>query len=59
MDYSEIAVGIAKAAAPPTILGLQLGEWGVVLAIVAALFNIITTWPAVWRLVKGWFNKEK
>lgn len=58
MDNNEILVALAKAAAPPTILGLSLGEWGVVLAIIAALFNIITTWPAVVRLVKSWFNKE-
>lgn len=59
MDNNEVLVALAKAAAPPTILGLSLGEWGVVLAIIAALFNIITTFPAVTRMVRGWFNKEK
>lgn len=59
MDDNEVLVALAKAAAPPTILGLSLGEVGTVLAIIAALFNILTTGPILYRRVKEWLNKEK
>lgn len=59
MDNTEVLAGIAKAMAPPAFLGLPLGDWGVILAIIAALFNIITTGPAAIRMIRGWFNKEK
>lgn len=59
MDQQEILLGLAKSLAPPTLLGLPLGEWGTILAIIAALFNIITTGPAVIRAIRSWLNKEK
>lgn len=59
METNEVLIALAKAAAPPTILGLSLGEVGTVLAIIAALFNILTTGPAAYRMVRGWFKKEQ
>lgn len=57
-DNTEVLASLIKAAAPPTILGISMSDLGVALAIVAALFNIITTGPAVVRVVRGWFKKE-
>lgn len=59
MDRTEVLMALAKAATPPTILGLSLGEVGTIVAIIAALLNIVTTFPVVIRVVRVWFNKEK
>lgn len=59
MDRNEVLVGLAKAMAPPTILGLNLGEWGTIAAIVCAIVTTIASAPAAYRVVRGWVSKEK
>lgn len=58
MDRNEVLVGLARSLAPPTILGLQLGEWGTIAAIVCAVVSTIAALPNAIRTVKGWMNKE-